>query len=306
MPRPVISCAVLLVVALSLVGCSLKPTLSSIQVIPNGASLTTAGQTVQFKAIGTYNAGNHPATTSDITTSVAWESSDVKVITITSSGLATAVGSGSATITASIGTTMASSNLTVAAGAVHDLTSIEIIPNAQAVTSLGEPTQFIAIGTNTTSPMTVDLTNQVSWQSSDVKVATINSAGLALGNYVGTTTITAIGKSNSGALIVGTSTLTVQNAVGGVLIPALTIYSVGLGTGTVTSILPLPVGIINCSPASIAGCTGSFVFGTPVVLTAAPSNGSTFGGWSSNCTPDTATTCTVQMNNNQPVGAIFN
>jgi hypothetical protein len=150
--------------------------------------------------------------------------------------------------------------------------------------------------------MTVDLTNQVSWQSSDVKVATINPAGLALGNFTGTTTITAIGKSNSGAAIAATSNLTVGNAGGGVVLPALTVYRVGLGTGTVTSL----DGVINCTSGGGAGCTGNFVFGTPVTLTATPASGSTFGGWSSNCIPDTATTCTVTMNNNEPVGAIFN
>ncbi len=162
MPRPIFLSSLLLIAALSLVGCSLKPTLSSIQVIPNGPSLTTIGETIQFKAIGTYNQGVHPATTSDITSQVLWTSSDVSVSTIGSSGLATAAGSGSTTIIASVGGTVGSSSLTVSAQAVRGLTSIEIIPSSgqQAVTSLGEPTQFIAIGTYTTSPMTVDLTNK--------------------------------------------------------------------------------------------------------------------------------------------------
>jgi len=225
----------------------------------------------------------------------------VSVSTISSSGLATAVGSGGTTITASVGGTVGSSSLAVSAVAVHDLTSITVIPGTdqQTVTSIGEPSQFIAIGTYTTSPMTEDLTNQVQWQSSDVKVATINSSGLALGNFSGTTTITAIGKSNSGASIAGTSTLTV-GAPGGVTLPALSVYEVGLGTGTVVS---NPVGI-NCT--SGAGCTGNFVLGSTVTLTATPAAGSTFGGWSSNCIPTSPTSCQVVMNNNEPVGAIFN
>src|ERR1035441_8319591 len=65
-PRPAILCAMLVAATLSLVGCTQPPSLQSIQVIPNGASLTTIGETVQFKAIGTYQrGGNHPSTTTD-------------------------------------------------------------------------------------------------------------------------------------------------------------------------------------------------------------------------------------------------
>jgi Divergent InlB B-repeat domain len=114
---------------------------------------------------------------------------------------------------------------------------------------------------------------------------------------------TVIGKVIYGADIAGTSSILVSSVGTGVVpLPVLTVYEVGLGTGTVTS---NPVGI-NCT--SGAGCSGNFVAGTAVTLTAVPSAGSTFGGWSSNCLPDTAatTSCTIVMNNNEPVGAIFN
>jgi hypothetical protein len=194
------------------------------------------------------------------------------------------------------------STLGVSAVAVHDLTSITIIPDQQPTTVVGEPAQFIAIGSYTTGPMTADITNQVSWKSSDVLVATINSSGLALSNALGTTTITALATSSSGAAITGTSTLTVKVGPGGVTLPQLSVYEVGLGKGTVTS----TPAVINCSSAPGATCTGNFVLGSTVMLTATPAAGSTFGGWSSNCAVITANTCTVTMNNNQPVGAIFN
>jgi hypothetical protein len=188
----------------------------------------------------------------------------------------------------------------------HDLVSIAVIPSGQTITSIGEPSQFIAIGMFNTDPRTVDLTDQVTWQSSDVKVATVNSTGLALGNGVGTTTITALGTSNSKASITGTATLTQNpppNPVppgGGVVLPSLTVYTVGVGSGTVVS----NPAVINCTSGK--GCTASFVSGTSVALTATPAAGSTFGGWSSNCLPTTPTSCSIVMNNNTPVGAIFN
>jgi hypothetical protein len=304
MSRPAALCAILVVaIVLCFSACDQAPALASIQIIPSGASLTTVGQTLQYKAIATYQRPNHSPTTSDVTSQVAWSSSEPSVSTISSAGLATAVGSGNTLITASLGGGLGTTTLSVSATAVHDLSSIAIVPSSQAITTVGEPAQFIAIGTYTTSPMTADLTNQVTWHSSDVSVATINAAGLALGNGLGTTTISAAGQAKSGATITGTSTLTFSTALGGggVVLPALTVYSVGLGTGTVTS----PGGIINCTPTGGAGCTANFPLGTTVVLTAVPATGSTFGGWSSNCIVNGAT-CTITLNNNEPVGAIFN
>jgi hypothetical protein len=45
-----------------------------------------------------------------------------------------------------------------------------------------------------------------------------------------------------------------------------------------------------------------------VTLTATPDAGSEFGGWSANCisVPGDQTKCTIIMNNNDTVGAIFN
>jgi len=143
------------------------------------------------------------------------------------------------------------------------------------------------------------LTDQVTWLSSDVDVATINSTGLA--TVTGcestscTTTITASAVSVVGADIVGTSSLTFSP--GG---PALHVQSFGSGTGTIVSV---PAGISgNCQ----GGCTASFPANSSVQLTATPSAGSTFGGWTANCAPSTAPTCNVIVNGAIVVAAIFN
>ena len=294
----------LLVLSLSLgiVECDRPPSLNAIQVIPSASALTFGG-TVQFKAIGSYQNGTHPVINRDVTSVVTWASSNTNVSTITAAGLANAVSTGSTTITASLDAIVGTASVDVSTEPPHDLTSITVIPGSQSVTTIGEPSQFIALGTYTTAPVTVDITNMVSWQSSDVKVATIDSAGLALANVSGMTTITAIGTSNSGSSIAGTATLSVTSGGGGgVVLAQLAIYQVGAGTGTVTS----ADGVINCTTVGGAACTGNFVLGTTVTLTAVPSPGSTFGGWSTNCVPDTEPTCSIVMNNNEPVGAIFN
>jgi len=304
------------VVGICLAGCQASPNLASIQVIPNASTLTYTGQTVQFKAIGQYIHTGHPGNTVDVTNQVSWASSNASVSTISSSGMATATGVGSATISATLrdsgNTVVGSASLTSASGQpAHSLTSITVIPGSgfngtglpnQENLYVGEPAQFIAIGNYNTDPLTVDITNNVLWQSSDVEVATINSAGLALANDTGSTTITALGKSSNGADIAGTSNVKVTIQPGGnVLLPMLSVYEVGLGSGTVTS----NDGVISCttSAASGAACTGNYVLGTRVTLTATPADGSTFGGWSANCL---AMSCSIVMNNNEPVGAIFN
>ena len=64
----------------------------------------------------------------------------------------------------------------------------------------------------------------------------------------------------------------------------LTITPSGTGSGTVTS----NTGGINCG----ATCSASYTSGTSVILTATPTSGSTFAGWSGACA-NTSGTCTV-------------
>jgi Fe-S cluster biogenesis protein NfuA len=70
------------------------------------------------------------------------------------------------------------------------------------------------------------------------------------------------------------------------------------GLGTVSS---NPTGI-NCGGSS--GCSQSFPVGTSVTLTAAPSAGETFVGWTGACS-GTAPTCVITVNTTENVGASF-
>ncbi len=73
----------------------------------------------------------------------------------------------------------------------------------------------------------------------------------------------------------------------------------GTGTGTVTS---SPAGI-DCGQSSGQPCSHGFTYGTNVTLTATPTNGSTFTGWSGDC--NGAGQCVVLMNNTKNVSANF-
>jgi hypothetical protein len=99
--------------AVSLSGTGVPPpSLVSIAVGPANPSIS-AGTQQQFTATGTYTSGP----TQDITTSVAWSSSNSSEATINSTGLATGVAAGTPTIQATLGSTKGSTVLTVTAQA---------------------------------------------------------------------------------------------------------------------------------------------------------------------------------------------
>ena len=179
--------------------------LVSIEVSPATAALAT-GLTQQFTATGVFT----DRTTQDLTGQVTWSSSNAAVATVSnvagSRGLATAAGVGSATMSATSGdlsgeTTLAVTNAT--------LVSIEVSPNTPSMAQ-GLTQQFTAIGVFT-DHTTQDLTDQVTWASSNGAVAAVSngagSRGLATAASVGSTTVTA----TSGG-VSGNTTLTVSGA----------------------------------------------------------------------------------------------
>ena len=123
-----------------------------------------------------------------------------------SKGLATAVGAGSTTVSATSGGVTGDTTLTVTDAT---LVSIEVSPADPSIVN-GLTQQFTATGLYTDNS-TQDLTTQVTWASSDDEVATVSNAadsnGLATAVGVGSTTVSA----TSGG-VTGDTTLTVTDA----------------------------------------------------------------------------------------------
>jgi len=145
-------------------------------VIPIGASQ-------QFKAIGIYASG----ASEDLTRFVTWRSTG-NVASISSAGLATGSSAGTSTITASFGLQTTTSMEVVPA----ELVSISVIAKDGDSSSIpvGITRQYEAFG-QYNNGFAQNLTNAVSWGSSDSAIATIDNAGLATAISSGTTTITA-------------------------------------------------------------------------------------------------------------------
>ena len=233
-------------VMLSGTGTSAAPTLVSIAVTPNPATVAVNG-TVQFTATGTFSDNS----TKNITTQSAWTSSSTAVATIgAATGLATGVSpsDGSITITATDGNVTGTSQLTVTSNG-PTLKSIAVTPSTASIAVNGTQ-QFTATGTFSDNS-TKDVTTQAAWKSSNTEVATVGAGtGLATGVGVGgPVTITA-----TDAGISGTAQLTVSN------VPfTLTINPPPGGVfGPVAPGGTLPVGVIL---TALPGTTGTVTFG---------------------------------------------
>ena len=172
--------------------------LNSIAVTPASASIPL-GVLQQFTATGTFSDG----TTQDISTTVTWSSSDIRLASITVGGVAAAGSLGTVTITAASGSVTGSTSLNINAA---NLSSIAILPGSPTIAQ-DTSQQFSALGTFDDGG-TRNLTNQVAWSSSNPAVATIGSgSGITKALSPGTTTITGtLGPATSSA------TLNVSNA----------------------------------------------------------------------------------------------
>ncbi len=170
--------------------------LSSISIAPvnstaTAGSVTMAAQTQQqLKATGQYT----DSTTTDLSTSITWSTSDASVATVSATGLVTAVASsGSCNITATSQGMTGSTQLTI-----KNLTlqTITISPGSASVNN-GMTKQFTATGLFSDGTETIpsqDITGLVSWNSSTTSVAKIDdpqNPGLATGVSPGATDITA-------------------------------------------------------------------------------------------------------------------
>lgn len=165
------------------------PEVFSVSVTPPTATIVK-GTTQQFSATANESDGTHDVTNDPGTT---WTSLNMAVATMDATkGLANGAGVGSAQIQASFGGKNGQGTLNVIA-----LASIAVMPANPTINS-GSTQQFTATGTFTDNS-TQNLTNAVTWGSDTPSVATINTAGLAMGISGGTSNISAMQSGISGS-----------------------------------------------------------------------------------------------------------
>ena len=166
-----------------------RPT--TVTVSPATHELTAFGTTVQLTAeVRDQNARVMVGAT------VTWTSSASSVATVDASGLVTAVGNGTATITASAGSASGSAVVTV----MQSVASVEVSPSVYELTALGQTVQLTAEAFDENGHAVAGA--EFSWESSDVAVATVGELGLVTGAGNGEATITAsAGEASSSAVV---------------------------------------------------------------------------------------------------------
>jgi hypothetical protein len=139
---------------------------------------------------------------------VTWTSSDSAIATVSSSGLVTGIGEGTALITATRGLKSGSATVTVTPSVGGtSVAPVDSVRVTLAATSLnpGQTTQ--ATATTYDSADNVLTGRTISWSSSNTAVATVSGSGLVTAVALGTSQISATseGKSGSAALTVATA-----------------------------------------------------------------------------------------------------
>jgi len=193
----------------------IPPQLLSISLSPTNAAVLTL-ENLPFSATGTYT----DATTVDITDLVTWESSIPTRASISnaagSEGLVTSLLEGSTQISASLDGVTASTPLLATGG---NLTAITVTPDNsnQLVLDPVLPVQMKAEGTF--GSVTRDITDKVTWNSTEALVATINQLGVVSPLLPGTTQIEATYGSITGTTFLST-TAAIYNVNSLVISPA--------------------------------------------------------------------------------------
>jgi hypothetical protein len=186
----------------------------SLAVIPGTQVVASANQTSQFIAIGPTSSG----ATENVTNQVLWGSSSAQVATINSSGLASATGQGTATISAIFTNTDKSvaagtSTFTVTGAVSEEITALTLSPTTQSLSATGQSSQFIALGTSGAGlELNVTSAPGISWSSSVSTVATVSPTGLVAGVNPGQCTVTAIFTNPDGSVASASAIINVTSS----------------------------------------------------------------------------------------------
>lgn len=164
---------VLFGLALGCNGFFVDPTLTSVVVSPTSASMGI-GKTIQMTAFGTYDDGKR----NQIKSGLVWSTSDATIASIdATSGIATGIAAGSATITGEAQGLSGTATLTIVPSGI---VSIIISPVSASITT-GTSKNFTA-----TDQSGHDITQLVTWSSSDTTIVTITNATNGSGAGVAT------------------------------------------------------------------------------------------------------------------------
>lgn len=160
--------------------------LQSITIYPGSPTIPQLGQNQQLRALGIYPP---PASNRDISSLTSWASSNQGVATVSDSGLISAVGCGTSTISAMYQGIIGQTQLSVSCSVLQSVTVYPINPTILE----SQTEQLTALATYSPAAPVNDLTSGATWRSSNTAVASVDSSGVvtAAASSCGTTTISA-------------------------------------------------------------------------------------------------------------------
>ena len=236
-------------------------TVKSLAISPQSGSLSI-GATLAFSAIATMDDGSKET----VSAAVAWTSDDHAVATINSTGLATAIAAGTATIRGKLGGIEATAKLNVTTAKLTELSLSPVDPTL----SIGASVAFSAEASYDDGSV-ASVSKAATWTSSAPNVASVAGDGVATAKAAGTAIIKAEygGVSASRVLTVQASKLSsfvlspahVQVTVGGTVdFQALGIYANGeqanLTQSAVWTTAPAGFAVVSNAPGSQGRATG--------------------------------------------------
>ena len=157
------------------------PRPTTVSVTPGTAQLAALGATVQLAAQVHDQNGQVM-----VGPTVTWASSATSVATVSSGGLVTAAGNGTASVTATVGSASGTAEITV----TQEVRSVAVSPQTATLQAVGDTLRLSAEPRDANGhPVT---SASVVWRSDDDAVAAVDSSGLVRATGEGTTTITVV------------------------------------------------------------------------------------------------------------------
>jgi len=239
--------------------------LESIKITPSNLPVIPLGAVIEFVANGESSDGS-----SAVLSGVVWTSSNTGVIQFGVGGKATAMGKGSATLTATSGLIAGTISVSVTTAS---LTAIAVTPSTPTLAAgetppaagkpqIGPSQQLAATGTYSNGT-TSDLTAVAAWSSSDTTMGAVSSTGVVTASSTtGAPTITAAWAGVSGTDVVTITAKTVTSISVNPGAPVAVLTQVVPFTATAiysdNSTGPLPAGATwSSSNPAVAALTGA-------------------------------------------------
>ena len=184
-------------------------------------------------------------------TEFAWVSGDTSVATVDASGLVTGVGSGTAMVTASAGSTSGAAAVTVQ----QAVAEVVVEPATYTLLAFGDTLRLSAEAVDANGHSVAG--TEFAWASGDTSVATVDASGLTTAVGSGTAMVTASAGSTSGAAAV-----TVQQAVAEVVVEPATDTLLAFG-----DTLRLSADAIDANGHAVTGAEFAWASGDTSVAT---------------------------------------